>query len=160
MYVTRTTYFTGTALSTTTAASYTGGTAPGIVVVQLPQPYVTITQAFTPSGSATAARTSTISPSATSSGIIIVHQPLPTFGCARYGYRIQKNILYSLDLASGDSAQLATVDSGGLEVNSRTLLSATKASFAPSTFAMTWLTFALSRVQHRGQLPVRQHSRS
>ncbi|KAI7155376.1 hypothetical protein KC349_g7012 [Hortaea werneckii] len=117
-YTTSTTCVTGSTAgnSTRTVVSPTGSTQGSVVVSSTPG-YTTITTQYTATRtSQTAVVTSTsATPSACQSGTVVVSYPVPfqTAECSSNGYLIQRQTLYSVDISSGATNQIATLNVDG-----------------------------------------------
>ncbi|KAI7343809.1 hypothetical protein KC354_g15469 [Hortaea werneckii] len=114
-YTTSTTCVTGSTPgnSTRTAVSPTGSTQGSVVVSSTPG-YTTITTQYQATRtSQTAIVTSTsATPSACQSGTVVVSYPVPfqTAACSTNGYLIQRQTLYSVDIETGATNQIATLN--------------------------------------------------
>ncbi|KAI7719840.1 hypothetical protein KC353_g2660 [Hortaea werneckii] len=114
-YTTSTTCVTGSTAgnSTRTVVSPTGSTRGSVVVSSTPG-YTTITTQYTATRtSQTAIVTSTsATPSACQSGTVVVSYPVPfqTAACSTNGYLIQRQTLYSVDIETGATNQIATLN--------------------------------------------------
>ncbi|KAI6813958.1 hypothetical protein KC342_g16607 [Hortaea werneckii] len=117
-YTTSTTCVTGNTPgnSTRTAASPTGSTQGSVIVSSTPG-YTTITTQYRATRtSQTAIVTSTsATPSACQSGTVVVSYPVPfqTAECTSNGYLIQRQTLYSVDIETGATNQIATLNVDG-----------------------------------------------
>ncbi|KAI6881381.1 hypothetical protein KC360_g6098 [Hortaea werneckii] len=102
--------------STRTAVSPTGSTQGSVVVSSTPG-YTTITTQYRVSRSSqTAIQTSTsATPSSCQSGTVVVSYPVPfqTAECSTNGYLIQRQTLYSVDIETGATNSIATLNVDG-----------------------------------------------
>ncbi|RYP05642.1 hypothetical protein DL764_003651 [Monosporascus ibericus] len=100
VYTTITQTYTGEIATTTTVAQ--SGPAPGTVIVLTPPGYVTTTQGYT----GTVTTTQIISPVGTTPGTVIVQTPLPTLSCDGFGYLLQVQTLYRVNVTTGTYVQV------------------------------------------------------
>ncbi|KAI7278489.1 hypothetical protein KC345_g5945 [Hortaea werneckii] len=102
--------------STRTAVSPTGSTQGSVIVSSTPG-YTTITTQYRVSRSSqTAIQTSTsATPSSCQSGTVVVSYPVPfqTAECSTNGYLIQRQTLYSVDIETGATTSIATLNVDG-----------------------------------------------
>ncbi|RYP51161.1 hypothetical protein DL768_003429 [Monosporascus sp. mg162] len=101
-YTTITQTYTGAIETTTTVAQ--SGPQPGTVIVLTPPGYVTTTQGYT--GAVTT--TQTVAPVGTTPGTVIVQTPLPTLSCDGFGYLLQVQTLYRVNVTTGTYVQVGT----------------------------------------------------
>ncbi|KAI7201484.1 hypothetical protein KC343_g10827, partial [Hortaea werneckii] len=120
-YITSTSCLPGSQPGSTTTTIPPTGPAQGTVLISRTPGYTTLTTQYTVTSTAqTDVLTSTsATPTGCQSGTVVESIPIPfqTADCSINGYLIQRNELYSVDFTSGATNQIATLDTGGDNVN-------------------------------------------